>query len=70
MEKAKPITYEEFINLAKENYCKGGETYYECWAKTDFESYCEEFGEITKNDALRMFRLAKRTASEHPFVGY
>lgn len=55
----KPLTYEEFIDLAKENYCKGGETYYECWGKSDFEFYCKEFGEITKNKALRMFRLAK-----------
>ena len=55
----KHLTYEEFMELAKQNYCKGGDTYYECLEKYEFEFYVKEFGEITKERALEMFRLAK-----------
>lgn len=52
----KALTYEEFIDLAKKNYTKGGATFFECWEKYQFEEYCEMFGEITKQKALQMFR--------------
>jgi hypothetical protein len=60
-----PLTYEEFIKLAEQNYTKGGDTYVECWDKKDFERYVEEFGAITKTKALKMFKLQKSLDDEY-----
>lgn len=56
MAKAKQLTYEEFIDLAKKNYCKGGEVFVECWDERSFKDYGKEFGPITEKKALQMFR--------------
>lgn len=50
------LTYEEFITLAKEWYRWGGDSFYECWGKDEFEYYLKEFGPITKTRAKKMFR--------------
>lgn len=53
----KPLTYEEFIELAKENYTTGGDCVYECWDKSAFDVYVEEFGAITRKEAFSIFNL-------------
>ena len=52
-----PITYEELIEFAKENYTKGGDSVYECWDEQTFNTYVEEFGPITKKSAFEMFNM-------------
>jgi hypothetical protein len=54
---AKGLTYEEFIEYAQKHYCKGGDTFVECWDKKEFDYFVKNFGEITKRRALSMFRL-------------
>ena len=56
MTRAKGLTYEEFIALAKENYNKGGDVAVECWDQKTFETYVEMFGPVTKTEARQMFR--------------
>lgn len=53
----KPLTYEEFIALAKQNYSKGGAMYVECWEKYQFDDYVKWFGEITEKGAMEMFEI-------------
>lgn len=54
---AKELTYEELIDYAKQHYCKGGDSVYECWDERTFNEYVQMFGEITKRKALQMFRF-------------
>lgn len=54
--RGKSLTYEEFIALAQENYCKGGDVIVECWEKSQFDEYVRMFGAITKTAAIKMFR--------------
>ena len=61
----KILTYDEFIALAKENYCKGGDSYYECWGTSEFNEYVDMFGPITKRDALSMFHLQYEIDKEY-----
>ena len=56
MAKAKALTYEEFMALAKEHYNRGGDSYWECWDEKTFTTWVSEFGQITKTQALRWFR--------------
>lgn len=53
------MTYEEFMELAKQNYCNGGDGYYECWDEAVFEEYVSLFGPITKRKAKAMFKTSK-----------
>ena len=53
----KPMTYEELMAFALENYTKGGDSTYECWDKKAFDEYVQEFGPMTKAKALAMFKL-------------
>ena len=57
MAKAKALTYEELIELAKKNYSKGGDSVYECWDENTYKEYVDLFGPITKSKAMAMFRL-------------
>lgn len=50
------LTYSEFIEYAKQHYCKGGDSFFECWDEQTFNEYVKLFGEITKRKALQMFR--------------
>lgn len=50
------MTYEEFLDYAKQHYSKGGDSFYECWDEGTFREYIQLFGEITKRKALQMFR--------------
>lgn len=52
----KKLTYQEFMELARQNYCKGGEVFYECWEEYQFDDYCEEYGGITIKKAFQMFK--------------
>lgn len=64
MARAKALTYEEFVKLAKENYNNGGDVIVECWEKYQFEDYVKLFGEITKSGALKMFKQYKNEEKE------
>lgn len=48
----KPMTYDELMTFALENYSKGGDSIYECWDESTFNEYMQEFGPITKKKAL------------------
>lgn len=50
------MTYAEFIELAKANYTKGGDSYYECWDEQTFSDYVKMFGPVTKKKAMEMFK--------------
>lgn len=52
------LTYAELIELARENYDKGGDGYAECWDERTFAYFVKEFGPITKARALEMFAAA------------
>lgn len=54
----KTLTYQEFMNLSKQYYTKGGDGYYECWDERTFHEYVKMFGAITKSKALRMYKTA------------
>lgn len=49
------MTYEELMALALKYYNEGGDGVYECWDRQTFDEYVAEFGEITREDALKMF---------------
>lgn len=50
------LTYEEFMELARQNYTRGGEVFYECWEKYQFQEYVKQFGEVTVKQAMKMFK--------------
>lgn len=62
---AKTLSYEEFIQYAKDHYDKGGDGYYECWDRMIFDEYVKEFGGITKRQALGMFRMEYSIRKEY-----
>lgn len=64
MGKGIPLSYSEFIALAKENYTKGGDVAVECWEESQFDEYVKLFGPVTKTKALRMFREWKSKEDE------
>lgn len=53
---ANAITYDQFIELAKANYYKGGDSFYECWDERTFNDYVKMFKPITEKKALQMFK--------------
>lgn len=53
----KALSYEELIELARENYTKGGDSVYECWDEREFNDYVKEFGPITKEKAYKLFGM-------------
>ena len=55
----KKLNYQEFMELSKQNYCKGGEVFYECWEEYQFDDYVHQFGPITKERALKIFNIYK-----------
>ena len=55
--KAKPVTFEELIELAKKHYNKGGDGIVECWDRHTFDEYVRMFGPISKRAAMRLVRL-------------
>lgn len=54
----KALSYKEFMEYSLQHYNKGGDGYYECWDKQEFDNYVKQFGEITKSKALRMYRTS------------
>lgn len=59
---AKALNYQEFMDYAMAHYTKGGDEYYECWEKYQFDDYVNNFGPITKRRALAMFKLQRDVA--------
>ena len=55
----KPLTFKEFIDFSLKHYTTGGDGYYECWDERQFIKYVEDFGPITKNKALEMYKLSE-----------
>lgn len=55
---AKVLDYQEFMDLSRQYYSKGGDGYYECWDEKTFDEYVKMFGGITKSKALRMYKMA------------
>ena len=51
------MTYNEFIEYAKQNYNRGGDCVVECWDKAAFDYDVQEFGPMTKEKADSLFRL-------------
>ena len=58
--KNKELTYQEFMNLALQNYTKGGMVFYECWEEYQFNDYVQMFGSVTKQGAVKMFESELR----------
>ena len=54
----KALTYEELMALAKANYDKGGDSYFDRWDERVFNYFVENFGPITEATALASFALA------------
>lgn len=52
----KALSYSEFMELARQNYTRGGEIFYECWEEYQFNDYVKQFGPITRAGALKMFK--------------
>lgn len=50
------------MELARQNYCKGGMTFYECWEEYQFNDWVKLFGEITTKEAMKMFEAEARSA--------
>ena len=56
--KERALTYDQFMELARENYDKGGDGYVECWDERTFAYFVKEFGPITRASALDAFAQA------------
>ena len=56
--KERALTYDQFMELARENYGKGGDGYVECWDERTFAYFVKEFGPITRARALDAFAQA------------
>ena len=52
----KPLTWKELYKLALRNYENGGDGIVECWDESTFNEYVAEFGPITEEAALQMFK--------------
>ena len=50
------MSFEELYNLALKNYENGGDCVVECWDENTLAEYEAEFGKMTKERALAMFR--------------
>lgn len=65
---AKILNYQEFMDLSRQYYSKGGDGYYECWDKKTFDEYVKMFGDITKSKALKMYKMANEIYQDR--MGY
>lgn len=55
--KSKEISFEEFQQLGKKYYSRGGSFIVECWEDYQFNDWCKMFGPMTEQDALNMIGL-------------
>ena len=55
--KAKSLTYQELIALAKKHYNEGGDGIVECWTEATFTEYVNQFGAIDHKTAMMLIRL-------------
>ena len=51
------MTYKELQTLALAHYNQGGDAVVECWEERDFNAYVAEVGEMTREDALALFKM-------------
>ena len=56
------MTYEEFKAFGQANCCNGGDTIVECWERSDFDAYVNEFGKMTKEAAQDLCKMYKEIA--------
>lgn len=49
------MKYTELLELAKKHYNRGGDMVFECWDERFYNEYICMFGEITEEQALRLF---------------
>ena len=54
------LTYSEFMKLALKYYNEGGDSVYECWEKYQFDDYVQQFGPITEEKAIAIFKTYKQ----------
>ena len=50
------MSFDELYNLALQNYEHGGDGIVECWDENTLREYEAEFGKMTKERALKMFK--------------
>ena len=58
------LTYAQFIELAKANYCKGGDVVVECWDEAAFDERVRMFGPMTEKAALDLFGLYRSAEAD------
>ena len=56
------MNYTEFMAYAQANYNKGGDAIVECWERSDFDAYVNEFGKMTKEAAQDLCKMYKEVA--------
>lgn len=59
------MTYEELMEFALAHYEEGGDGVYECWDRRTYNEHVAEFGEITKEKALKMFEEYNSIVAEY-----
>ena len=59
------MSYEELMKFALEHYRNGGDGVYECWDEKIYNEYVSEYGQITKEIALKMFQDHKAIFEEY-----
>jgi hypothetical protein len=61
----KALSFEDFQALAIQHYNNGGDAIVECWDEQTYDDYVEEFGYITEETALKIFRTNKALEKEY-----
>ena len=64
MSKTDIVTFEQMQKIARKNYNRGGDGIVECWDRTSFNIYVDEFGPLTYKDVMDMIGLYRETANE------
>jgi hypothetical protein len=52
------------MKLALKHYNEGGDSVYECWEKYQFDDYVHQFGPITEEKAIAIFKTYKQLEAE------
>ena len=51
------MTYNELQDFALAHYNQGGDVVVECWEESDFNEYIADFGKMTHEAALALFKM-------------
>ena len=62
------LTWNEFYQLAKENYTNGGDCIVECWEESDFNEYVNTFGPMTTTEAFEIFSEMNSAYSDYSLL--